>query len=177
MNALLLGRYQLFHKGHMALVDKAIEECDNVLLFIGSSQEEGTIANPFSYALRKRMIQAIYQDKVMIKPLADLGVGNVPAWGDYVYDNAHKYLDKVDRIYLGDEVKHASWYTPSHKEETQFRVVSRLDIPISASMIREAILRDDKDFFCQYVDKRLYSFYEELQAILVRVYNGQVTKK
>lgn len=177
MNGLLLGRYQLFHKGHQALVDKAIEECDNVLIFIGSSQEEGTIANPFSYDLRKRMIQAIYQDKVMIKPLADLGVGNVPAWGDYVFDNAHKYLDKVDRIYLGDEVKHASWYAPSHNDETQFRVLDRQIIPISASMIREAILHDDKDFFCQYVDKRLYSFYDELKTILVKVYKRQVSQK
>lgn len=166
MNGLLLGRYQIFHKGHQALVDKALSECDKVLLFIGSAQEEKTLNNPFSFSLRKKMIEAIYQDKVLIKPLVDLGVGNVPKWGDYVYEQAHKYLPHIDVIYFGDEKKHQLWYSSNHEIETKFISLNRKIIPISASEIREAILKGDKETFYKYVDERIHPFYDELKSIL-----------
>ena len=35
--------------------------------------------NPFSYEFREIIIKEIYGDKVIIRPLPDLGVGNVPS--------------------------------------------------------------------------------------------------
>ena len=45
---LVLGRFQTFHKGHEYIINKALEICDKVLVFIGSSDKSGTIENPFS---------------------------------------------------------------------------------------------------------------------------------
>ena len=54
---LVLGRFQTFHNGHEYIINKALEICDKVLVFIGSSDKFGTIENPFSYELRKKLIK------------------------------------------------------------------------------------------------------------------------
>ena len=101
---LVLGRFQTFHKGHEYIINKALEICDKVLVFIGSSDKFGTIENPFSYELREKLIKKIYENeivenKLVISPLADLGAGNVTKWGDYLFCEAEKiyqtFKDKV----------------------------------------------------------------------------------
>ena len=54
---LVLGRFQTFHKGHEYIINKALEICSKVLVFIGSSDKYGTQENPFSYELRKKLIK------------------------------------------------------------------------------------------------------------------------
>lgn len=61
---LVLGRFQAFHKGHEFIIDKAVEFCDNVCVLVGSSQESGTLKNPFSYETRERLLKKIYGDKI-----------------------------------------------------------------------------------------------------------------
>ena len=38
----ICGRFQTFHKGHEKLVGTGLMLCDRLLIFIGSSQEDGT---------------------------------------------------------------------------------------------------------------------------------------
>lgn len=169
MNGLILGRFQLFHKGHQQLIDKALSECDKVLVFIGSAEKSGTKQNPFTYELRAKLINEIYGDKIILKPLNDLGVGNVHAWGDYVFKNALKYLDRVDIIYFGGEVKHELWYSEEYSKNTKFEVFDRKEIPISASLIREAIINDDYNTFEKFTDPKIHKFYDELKNILRKI--------
>ena len=44
----ICGRFQTFHKGHEKLVETGLMLCDRLLIFIGSSQEDGTERNPFN---------------------------------------------------------------------------------------------------------------------------------
>ena len=64
-----IGRFQTFHKGHQVMIDKAIELCEKVGVFIGSSQESGTNKNPFSYEMRESILKKIYGDRISIYPL------------------------------------------------------------------------------------------------------------
>ena len=50
---LFIGRFQPFHKGHESIVRKMLEECEKVIIAIGSAQESGTVANPFRYEYQK----------------------------------------------------------------------------------------------------------------------------
>ena len=61
---LVLGRFQTFHKGHEYIINKALEICSKVLVFIGSSDKDGTQENPFSYELRKKLIKKIYENEI-----------------------------------------------------------------------------------------------------------------
>ena len=46
---IVLGRFQPFHNGHAYLVEQALIQFEEVTIAIGSSQDEWTVDNPFSF--------------------------------------------------------------------------------------------------------------------------------
>lgn len=52
----VVGRFQPFHYGHKHLIETAYENCDELVVFIGSAQESRTEKNPFTFQERWRMI-------------------------------------------------------------------------------------------------------------------------
>ena len=63
---IIVGRFQTFHTGHLDMVSKACAVCEKVGVFVGSSQEAGTLKNPFSYEARYKMLKKIFTDAVEI---------------------------------------------------------------------------------------------------------------
>jgi nicotinamide-nucleotide adenylyltransferase len=53
---LMLGRFQPFHKGHLALAKQILSECDELLIIIGSAQFNFIDKDPFSAGERVLMI-------------------------------------------------------------------------------------------------------------------------
>lgn len=56
-NALIIGRFQPFHLGHLRLIEEAGKEADRIIIGIGSSQYAGTPENPFTSTERREMIE------------------------------------------------------------------------------------------------------------------------
>lgn len=165
---LVLGRFQIFHKGHELIINKALETCDKVLIFIGSSDKKDTFDNPFDYEFRKEIIETIYDsDKIIIAPLPDLGVGNVSLWGDYVIDNAKKIIGMPDVIIYGKEDKCESWY--SNFSELEYIRVDRNDIDISSTKLKQIILDDDYDNYLKYVNEKIVKYYDVIKEELKKV--------
>lgn len=54
--AVIIGRFQPVHRGHIPTFEKAFEVADNVICVIGSSNMPRTIKNPFTSGERKSMI-------------------------------------------------------------------------------------------------------------------------
>ena len=52
----VLGRFQFFHYGHEQLIVEAAKLCEKLTVFIGSSQEYGTVKNPLTYKQRKAVV-------------------------------------------------------------------------------------------------------------------------
>ena len=171
---LVLGRFQTFHKGHEYIINKALEVCSKVLVFIGSSDKDGTQENPFSYELREKLIKKIYgneivENKLIISPLADLGAGNVTKWGDYLFCEAEKILRKVDCIVYGEESKCKSWFSEKIKKSVNFIVISRDDIKINASTLREYMRKNDFEKWKEFVNKKNWGEFEEMRKILIEI--------
>lgn len=158
---LVLGRFQGVHKGHESIINKALELCDEVLVFIGSSDKNGTVENPFSYELRHDLLASIYGEKIKIFPLPDLGVGNVPAWGDYVIENAKNVLGKPNIIVYGEETKCNTWY--KNYPDIDYIGVSRNIIKINATDLRNFIKNDDRISYEKYTNSKIHKYYEELK--------------
>lgn len=59
--ALFIGRFQPFHKGHLYSLKKAMEIGERVIVGVGSSNQKGTESNPFSYEVRKKMIEKVIE--------------------------------------------------------------------------------------------------------------------
>lgn len=53
---LMLGRFQPFHRGHLALTKQILSECDELLMIIGSAQFNFIDKDPFSAGERVLMI-------------------------------------------------------------------------------------------------------------------------
>jgi nicotinamide-nucleotide adenylyltransferase len=57
MAAAMIGRFQPFHLGHLELVHQILNENDEIIILVGSSQANYTIKNPFTAGERVWMIR------------------------------------------------------------------------------------------------------------------------
>ncbi len=62
ISGLVIGRFQPFHKGHLEVVRIIAEECDSVVVGIGSAQSSHTLENPFTAGERYLMISRSLRD-------------------------------------------------------------------------------------------------------------------
>ena len=56
--AVIVGRWQLFHKGHETLLKAALATAERVIVVIGSAFRSRDVRNPFNWEERRAMIQA-----------------------------------------------------------------------------------------------------------------------
>jgi nicotinamide-nucleotide adenylyltransferase len=98
--ALYLGRFQPFHLGHLDAVNQIINDgITKIIIGIGSSQEELTRANPFSYHERKEMIiRTLHELKIDFEIHAIPDFANNQDWIDYIAEE----LPFFDCIYSGN---------------------------------------------------------------------------
>jgi len=62
VRALMVGRFQPFHNGHLSLVQQIFEECDELIIAIGSAQFNYIYKDPFTAGERILMIHASLVD-------------------------------------------------------------------------------------------------------------------
>ena len=170
---LVVGRFQHFHKGHKSLVENAFKLCDRVLILVGSAQEYGTLRNPYLPSTRIDVIREIYgrdNEYLQVKELNDLTNENdiTADWGRYVLKNVKQHIRKEPSlmVYGNDEFR-SKWFAPEDIENTAELVIPRSRIPISATLLREALVKDDFDYWKQFVDDKTHKMYDRLRKELL----------
>jgi cytidyltransferase-like protein len=142
-----IGRFQPYHKGHHSIVQAMQEQCEHIIIGLGSAQEERTPRNPFSVALRTKMIyDSVYPSyNIRIIPIYDRPVpANDSRWGDYVMHQVRETTGVVpDVIFEGDEVERESWFANTGLPIVR---IPRTEIPISGTQIREIIKNEDDPY-------------------------------
>lgn len=112
--AVLIGRFQPFHQGHLHLVDAALERADRLLILLGSHRCAPDTRNPWSSAEREQMIRAALpaaaQSRVEFLPLRDhLYSDNL--WLAEVQQKVSEVTAEDDRILLiGHRKDRSSYY-------------------------------------------------------------------
>ena len=162
-----VGRFQVFHNGHKSMIDKAVELCGRVGVFIGSSQESGTNKNPFSYEMRESVIRKIYKEEVEIYPLPDIGVGNNSKWGDYVIENViSRFGESPDLLISGKEERRLGWF-----DSVEGLSIAELYIPktinISAAEMRKMVLENDFETWKTFCDERLWDSFPKMREVIL----------
>ena len=75
-DALIIGRFQPLHNGHLEVIRKVASECDRIIIGIGSAQYSHSRDNPFTAGERYLMISETLRDEgignVSIVPIEDL---------------------------------------------------------------------------------------------------------
>lgn len=142
---LYIGRFQPIHIGHEAIIRQMLNECDTVIIAIGSAQESGTERNPFTFEQRADLIinvfyQYIISGRMSVIPLRDRdNPSNDASWGDYVFRNIWDIMHRTpDVVYEGEETERNTWYDNLNVEIVR---VPRDNILVSATQVREAILK------------------------------------
>jgi len=139
---IIIGRFQPFHNGHKALIDKSLAECEKTIVFIGSANKLPDFQNPFSNEERKELISRCYtehSDRLTLVYLHDKP--NREEWTGNIYG----YLNHI----VGDiDPSLATMYTSSKDkefyEETLLFPVATLDAPgISGTSIRSALYKEE----------------------------------
>jgi nicotinamide-nucleotide adenylyltransferase len=64
--ALLIGRFQPFHLGHLRAIEFALERADMLVVVIGSSQKSHEFRNPFSAGERMEMMTAVLRNRGLL---------------------------------------------------------------------------------------------------------------
>lgn len=142
-----IGRFQPFHKGHLSIVQAMREQCEHIIIGLGSAQESGTKRNPFDVELRtKGIFDSLFPNyNVRIIPIFDRPVPqNDSKWGDYVIHQVRETTGIVpDAIFEGEETERESWFVNTGLPIIR---IPRTTIPISGTQIRELIVYEDDPY-------------------------------
>lgn len=180
---LIVGRFQIFHNGHRDMVQKALELCDKVVVYIGSSQAWGTKENPFSYYVRENMIKSVFETEVIckrlfIRGLPDIGAGNSDVWGKFVLDNFREEFHVNPNLYVtGCESNRSSWFNTNIAPTVDELKITRKNINISASQCRKLMLDNNYEEWCRNIPEELYNNYETYRKFLLKANNKEEVKK
>lgn len=171
---LIVGRFQTFHKGHQSLVETGLKLCDRVLILVGSSQESGTERNPFDIITRMNVISSIYFDKerIQIHALPDLTNENdiTADWGRYVLKNVDRYIYKAPELMIyGNDEARSRWFDTEDIKNTAEFIMPRSRIPISATMLRDMMVKDERREWMKWVDPKMHKIYDNLRAELMSI--------
>ena len=162
---LYIGRFQPLHIGHTHIISRMFDECETVIIAIGSAQESGTKRNPFGFAFREEMIQDTYEfywNRLKIVPLNDReNPSDDASWGDYVFNRVYEWCQLTpDVIYEGEESERTHWYDNLDVEVVK---VHRGILPISGTMLREAIAQNDKTVASQWLPYAIREHYNRMR--------------
>lgn len=107
-----IGRMQPPHKSHIAIIQKAFNENNIVIVLLGSSNQYPTIKNPFTFEERKVMIERSIDEnqhhKLWIVPLEDHPSDSV--WAGAVQESVKRICKSAQDITLYGHMKDDSSY-------------------------------------------------------------------
>lgn len=87
-----IGRFQPFHNGHLETLKIALDQADEVLILLGSSNRAPNIRNPWTPAQRESMIRAVLADE----GISQKRVKIIPI-NDYPYNN-ELWLSEIQAV-------------------------------------------------------------------------------
>ena len=131
---LFIGRFQPFHLGHLQDIKNALEEVNELVIGLGSSNEEYTKDNPFTVNERVEMINLV------------LAVNNIKKYIVFTIPDVHddtkwvKHIEtvvpKFDIVYTGNK-----WTEQCFKGKYEIKEVKMLK-GVSSTIIRNRILKN-----------------------------------
>lgn len=84
--AVVIGRFQPLHQGHLALLHEALERAQRVIVILGSAYKARTPKNPFTWQERAQLVQAALPEdactRLTLVPLRD--AYNAVVWAQNV---------------------------------------------------------------------------------------------
>jgi bifunctional NMN adenylyltransferase/nudix hydrolase len=166
--AVLIGRFEPFHNGHLANTLQAIDLAEKVIILVGSAFQPRTPKNPFTYAERKEMINnAIMIERnranIAIYPLPDFKYSN-NSWIANVQSSVAKENPTIadqDICILGYDKDESSWYNHAFPEWDFVTLKGFVEFgsnPIDATKVRELFFEGHADYIRGAVPSIIFEY-------------------
>lgn len=154
-----MGRFQPFHLGHLDLAKQILDDCDELIIAITSSQFNYLEKDPFTAGERIEMIHNSLKDSDIDMSrcfiLAIENQFNIATWASYLKAT----LPHFDRVYSGND------YVAMLLADSEIKVVSPklLDRPLyNATKIRAMIVSGEN--WENLVTKSVVKFLKKINA-------------
>ena len=161
MAAVMIGRYQPFHLGHLELVRQVLDENDEIIILIGSSQANFTLKNPFTAGERVWMIRdSLIESKIDLSRVFLVNVTdeeNNVKW----FSNIKSVSPPFNVLYTGN-----NFVRTLLKRETIIIKKPKLieGNLLKGSVIRKLILEDNTKWQ-DLVSKSVIKIFKEIDAV------------
>ena len=142
---LFIGRFQPFHLAHMQTIKIALEQSENVILALGSAQNERNTKNPFLASEREEMILSNFSEahQKRIHFVHVIDVYNDVKWVQLVKKLVNHVVTPEAKVGLIGHFKDDSSYYLQLFPEWQMVELDSLQDAMSATPVREAYYRGD----------------------------------
>jgi bifunctional NMN adenylyltransferase/nudix hydrolase len=135
-----IGRFQPFHLAHMQTIKIALKQSHNIILALGSAQNERNIKNPFTVSEREYMILSNFsetdQNRIQFVHVVDLY--DDQKWQKLVTSLVEKVVESESKVGLIGHFKDDSSYYLQLFPEWPLVELDSLKGAISATPLREA---------------------------------------
>jgi bifunctional NMN adenylyltransferase/nudix hydrolase len=110
--AVIIGRWQIFHKGHETLLDAALATAEHVIVVIGSAYCARDVRNPFNWQEREAMIRSCLapDELARVKFLNIRDYYNDESWNSAVLEGVHQLTGGGATTLVGFMKDHTSYY-------------------------------------------------------------------
>lgn len=172
-----LARMQPVHNAHLYMVNKALEESDEVLIVLGSENKVDMLRNPYDIKLREKMLRECFSEeenkKIQIVTLPDWSMEsdyeNANIWGRYFYYNVVSRIgQKRFSIYYSDDPSILdSWFKETEVfEYITYRNFERSNLfeGLSSTKIREAFINNNTDYIKKYCPDSVVNRFDYLAS-------------
>ncbi len=152
---LFIGRFQPFHLGHLQDIKNALKEVDELVIGVGSIDEEHTKENPFTVKERIEVIDLV----LPANEISNYTVYPIPDFGDDKkwVEHIETLVPKFDVVYTGNK-----WTEKCFKSKYEIKNVDILK-GISATIIRNRML-NNKDWQ-SLVPKEVVDYISKINGV------------
>lgn len=137
-----IGRFQPFHNGHKHIVEEGLKISRKIIIFCGSTNQERSVKNPWSYTERKICISRSF-NKTVFKRLYTLPLTDHPndmIWVKRIEKKVKKVMAKdgvINIAVIGYQKNESSYYLKLFPKWHEVKVGNFKNI--DATYIRKAI--------------------------------------
>lgn len=95
---------------------------------------------------------------------------SAPEWGRYLLDNVDRYIYKNPEVMIyGNDESRSQWFDKKDLANTTELIINRAELPISATMLRQLMVADNRKEWMKWVNPKLHKMYDELRRELMSV--------
>lgn len=154
---LYIGRFQPYHNGHNKILQEILEEIDEMIIGIGSSQKSHTLKDPFTCGERIEMVKKATENFNKVKyiiPYQDISYNSL--WVSYIISTSPKF----DVVYSNNPLV-VQLFTENNINVKNTKMYDRNNL--SGTNIRRLIYNNNP-YLKSYVPEKVINFINNING-------------